>query len=79
MCTNSYVELECAKRWQHFLNPELDHSEWTVHDDQCLLAKVEQHGNNWRKIVDEALPGRSATDVKNRYGTLGSPSTIPFT
>lgn len=61
---------ECAKRWQHFLNPELDHSEWTPKEDKQLLTEVEKHGHNWRKIVDEVLVGRSATDAKNRYASI---------
>ena len=66
---NEYVLTfpECAKRWLHFLNPELNHSAWTEQDDENLLAEVEKNGNNWRKIVDEVLEGRSATDAKNRY------------
>lgn len=60
---------ECAKRWLHFLNPELDYSEWTPPEDERLLAEVEKNGRNWRRIVDEVLTGRSATDAKNRFVT----------
>ncbi|KAK2748179.1 hypothetical protein FQN57_001304 [Myotisia sp. PD_48] len=61
---------QCAKRWLHFLNPTLNHSEWTEQEDRCLLAEVEKGGRNWRKIVDAYLPDRSATDAKNRYSIL---------
>ncbi|KAM5457939.1 hypothetical protein McanCB49686_002366 [Microsporum canis] len=61
---------ECAKRWLHFLNPSLNHGEWSEQEDARLLAAVERGGRNWRKIVDEILQGRSATDAKNRHAIL---------
>ena len=64
--------IECAKRWLHFLDPSLDYSEWTEQEDEYLVAEVERNGRNWRKIVNEVLPGRSATDVKNRFVFLVS-------
>ncbi|DAA73191.1 TPA_exp: Uncharacterized protein A8136_5116 [Trichophyton benhamiae CBS 112371] len=61
---------QCAKRWLHFLNPNLNHGEWSEQEDERLLAAVERGGRNWRKIVDEILQGRSATDAKNRHAIL---------
>ncbi|KAF3483337.1 uncharacterized protein GIQ15_02661 [Arthroderma uncinatum] len=61
---------QCAKRWLHFLNPSLNHSEWSEQEDERLLAAVERSGRNWRRIVDEILHGRSATDAKNRHAIL---------
>ncbi|KAM5482297.1 hypothetical protein McanCB56680_003666 [Microsporum canis] len=61
---------ECAKRWLHFLNPSLNHGEWSEQEDARLLAAVERGGRNWRKIVDEILQGRSATNAKNRHAIL---------
>ncbi|KAM5439223.1 hypothetical protein McanCB21832_001501 [Microsporum canis] len=61
---------ECAKRWLYFLNPSLNHGEWSEQEDARLLAAVERGGRNWRKIVDEILQGRSATDAKNRHAIL---------
>ncbi|EFR04742.1 hypothetical protein MGYG_07750 [Nannizzia gypsea CBS 118893] len=61
---------QCAKRWLHFLSPNLNHGEWSEQEDERLLAAVERGGRNWRKIVDEILQGRSATDAKNRHAIL---------
>ena len=62
----SLIAQECAKRWQHSLDPSLDHSEWKNHDDDRLLAAVTMYGRNWKTIKDREFPGRSTTDIKNR-------------
>ncbi|KAH7042828.1 Homeodomain-like protein [Macrophomina phaseolina] len=62
---------QCAKRWQNFLDPGLERSEWTRADDERLLAAVAAHGHSWTLIRDTCLPGRSATDLKNRHTKLG--------
>ena len=58
--------IECAKRWHHSLDPNLDHSEWIPKDDARLLTAVEIYGRNWKIIGTKEFPGRSATDLKNR-------------
>lgn len=60
------IAQECAKRWQHSLDPSLDHSEWKTQDDDRLLAAVTIYGRNWKTIKDREFPGRSTTDIKNR-------------
>ncbi|KAJ0415337.1 hypothetical protein BJY00DRAFT_293593 [Aspergillus carlsbadensis] len=61
---------QCAKRWQHFLDPGLNRSGWTPEEDEILAAEVEKRGRNWKQIVDEVLPRRSANDAKNRFTIL---------
>ncbi|KAL9101936.1 MAG: hypothetical protein Q9163_002850 [Psora crenata] len=61
---------ECAKRWRHFLDPDLDHSRWEAEDDARLCAAVLKYGSNWRKVVEEEFPERSPTNVKNRYAVI---------
>ena len=65
-CDESYISIECAKRWRHFLDPDLDHSQWGPEDDTRLWAAVLNYGTNWRKVVEEEFPERSPTNVKNR-------------
>jgi hypothetical protein len=60
------ISQECAKRWQHSLDPNLDHSEWKEQDDDRLLAAATLYGRNWKMIKDREIPDRSATDIKNR-------------
>jgi hypothetical protein len=66
-CDEPYISKECAKRWRHFLDPDLDHSQWEPGDDARLWAAVSQYGSNWRKVVEEEFPERSPTNVKNRW------------
>ncbi|KAL4961541.1 uncharacterized protein BDV14DRAFT_203727 [Aspergillus stella-maris] len=61
---------QCAKRWQHFLDPGLNRNEWTPEEDDILVAEVEKRGRNWKQIVDEVLHRRSANDAKNRFTIL---------
>ena len=62
----TFFFLECAKRWHHFLDPNLDHSEWLPEDDTRLLAAVASHGRVWKSLGEKEFPGRSATELKNR-------------
>lgn len=57
---------ECAKRWRHALDPNIDHSEWTEDEDKRLVNAVKQFGHNWRSISNKEFPSRSTTDIKNR-------------
>ncbi|KAL2047214.1 hypothetical protein N7G274_001233 [Stereocaulon virgatum] len=61
---------QCAKRWRHFLDPDLDHSQWEPEDDARLWAAVSKYGSNWRKVVEEEFSERSPTNVKNRYAVI---------
>jgi hypothetical protein len=58
--------LECAKRWQQSLDPNLSHAKWKESDHQKLLDAVQVYGRKWKQISSELFPGRSTTDLKNR-------------
>ncbi|OJD32138.1 myb transcription protein [Diplodia corticola] len=63
---------QCAKRWQHSLDPSLDHSKWTTQEskEKELLEAVEKHGRAWKQIQTQYFPNRATNNVKNRYVTL---------
>lgn len=65
-CDEPYFSKECAKRWRHFLDPDLDHSQWEPEDDGRLWVAVLNYGSNWRKVVEEEFPERSPNNVRNR-------------
>lgn len=58
---------ECARRWQHSLDPSVDRSVWKAEEDEKLLVAVQKLGHNWTAIADNYMPLRSTTDIRNRY------------
>ncbi|KAB8238948.1 Homeodomain-like protein [Aspergillus alliaceus] len=61
---------QCSKRWKHVLDPNLDHSPWTLEEDNSLLTGVEQHGRNWKMISEMYFKNRAALSLKNRHALL---------
>ncbi|CAR22814.1 Cef1p [Lachancea thermotolerans CBS 6340] len=59
---------QCESRWNEFLNPNLNFSEFSKEDDSRLLELVKKLPNQWRTI-SEAM-GRTAQACINRYNTL---------
>jgi Myb-like DNA-binding domain len=57
---------QCAKRWQHALDPNIMHREWEQDEDERLLRAVESQGRVWSRLAEKEFPNRSATDIKNR-------------
>ncbi|KAL1981037.1 hypothetical protein VTN96DRAFT_3146 [Rasamsonia emersonii] len=77
---------QCAKRWRHALDPDVNHSPWTEGEDRKLIEAVKKDGHNWSKICSTVFPDRSTTDIKNRYVILNrrqrglsQDRTSPFT
>ncbi|MCJ1395396.1 hypothetical protein MMC18_008280 [Xylographa bjoerkii] len=66
---------ECAKRWQHNLDPRLDRQRWTPKEDELLLESVNRYGREWRKIQEKHYSTRSANDLKNRFTILSKKIT----
>lgn len=53
--------LECAKRWQHFLDPTLDRSEWTAEEVRQLYTDLNaEHHADIYGISERASTPRSA-------------------
>ncbi|KAI1486882.1 hypothetical protein F5X96DRAFT_192708 [Biscogniauxia mediterranea] len=61
---------QCAKRWQHSLDPKLEHGNWTQEEDERLLKTVKRYGRRWKKIQEKYYATRSRNDLKNRYTIL---------
>ncbi|EMR71505.1 putative myb transcription protein [Eutypa lata UCREL1] len=61
---------QCSKRWQHNLDPKLEHRGWTQAEDELLLESVEKHGREWKLIQELSYNTRSRNDLKNRYSIL---------
>ena len=59
---------QCRDRWHNQLNPTIDHSPWSKAEEQLLTRAQSQVGNRWASIA-KLFPGRTASNVKNRYNS----------
>ncbi|CUS20344.1 LAQU0S01e04522g1_1 [Lachancea quebecensis] len=59
---------QCESRWNEFLNPNLNFTEFSKEDDSRLLELVKKLPNQWRTISE--VMGRTAQACVDRYNTL---------
>jgi hypothetical protein len=57
---------QCRERWYNRLSPDLKHIPFETWEDQIIVEKQRQLGNRW-SLIAQALPGRSAGAIKNRW------------
>lgn len=61
---------QCSSHWTQVLDPEINHCNWTLPEDQQLLQEVVSQGTNWTAISAIHVPRRTTLALKNRYSTL---------
>jgi len=59
---------QAKARWNEWLNPSIDKSEWTREEDEKLLSLAKLLPNQWRSIAP--IIGRTATHCVERYQKL---------
>ncbi|KAH0794772.1 Myb-like DNA-binding domain containing protein [Histomonas meleagridis] len=73
---------QCRDRWNHYLSPNINVSEWTKEEDRILLDNYHLIGSRWGSLA-MLFPGRTSVGVRNRCfkllrleenGTIDSPS-----
>ena len=57
---------QCKDRWNYYLCPTVNNSEWTKEEDELLLEKYKEFGTKWSRIA-KFFNNRTNTNVKNRY------------
>ncbi|OHT05553.1 hypothetical protein TRFO_26617 [Tritrichomonas foetus] len=60
---------QCRERFQNYLDPELNTSNWTPDEDELLLQKESEMGKKWKKMMPY-FQNRSNVNIKNRFATL---------
>jgi len=60
-------------RYTNILQPDRVRSRWTAEEDRVLISLQKDLGNQWFEIA-QALDGRVANDVKNRFRALARSS-----
>ena len=57
---------QCKDRWNYYLSPNVNNSEWTEEEDKLLFEKFEEFGTKWSAIA-KFFNNRTNTNVKNRW------------
>jgi hypothetical protein len=65
-CLQGRSVRQCRERWKYYLEPRINHSDWTAEEDNLLVEKEGQLGPKWAQICT-FFPGRTDVDVKNRF------------
>jgi Myb-like DNA-binding domain len=60
---------QCRERWFNHLDPNLNKGSWTRVEDEILIQKQSQLGNQWREI-SKFLTGRNENNIKNRWKSI---------
>ena len=60
---------QCRERWYYHLDHGVKKGVWTEEEDEIILSKQEQYGNQWSQFA-RFLQGRTDNDIKNRYHSL---------
>eukprot|EP00624_Nannochloropsis_granulata_P000729 evm.model.NODE_12890_length_15232_cov_17.794052.5 len=57
---------KCRERWHNQINPEINHSAWTIEEENILVMGYAEFGSRWSEI-GKLLPGRTENSIKNRW------------
>ena len=60
---------QCRERYQNYLNPSLEHENWTPDEDQLIMEKFQELGPKWN-LIAKFLHGRTGNATRNRYQSL---------
>jgi hypothetical protein len=63
------VPRQCHERWIHYLSPGIITIPWTYDEERIIEEKVKEYGQQW-KLMEQHLPGRRDTHIKNHYKVL---------
>lgn len=56
---------QIRERWTNYLDPNINHSEFTAEEDQIIIEKHNEIGPKWSNIAK--FMGRTENQVKNRF------------
>lgn len=60
---------QCRERFQNYLNPNIKVNNWTEEENQIILDKYKEFGNQWNKI-SQFIEGRTGNAVRNQFQLL---------
>jgi hypothetical protein len=60
---------QCRERFRNYLSPNVQNLAWNVEEISHLMRLVQLYGTKWN-ILTSYFPGRSQTDLKNKWYSL---------
>lgn len=57
------------ERWLYYLNPNLNHANWTKEEDEMIMKLRNEYGPKWM-LISKYFPNRTDAMIKNRYNVL---------
>ena len=60
---------QCRDRWNHYLSPYNNSSDWKIEEDQLLMKLYDENGRKWSSFKSQ-FPGRTAVNIKSRWYKL---------
>ena len=64
---------QCRERWCHYLDPEVNKSEYSEAENRQLLSLYHTHGSRWC-VMAKALPGRTENSIRAHVLALLGPN-----
>lgn len=65
----------CRMRWTKHLDPSIKKGNWTIEEDNIVLAGVAKYGRSW-VTIGQQLPGRCEADILSRYLSLSQAQNV---
>lgn len=59
-------EIECYRRWQKVVNPNLKKGGWTAEEDRLIVQLVDKYGPKKWSVIASHLPGRIDKQCRER-------------
>lgn len=67
---------QCRDRYQHYLDPNVTHGNWTPEEDALIRKLYKENGPCWA-VMSHHLKGRNNNSIKNRYNNHLKNGNIP--